>query len=224
MPCCRTRRIKQKLRAAFRPPSLYLRVRFYGSGLDSLYVLGLPAFGAFDHIELYLLTFLQAPESVCLNRGEVYKYILPILAADKTIAFGVVKPLHCSCFHTCSFVPFSRDCVETRWSSAGRSRWVERRYCMLQKPERSNASLFYFKPPKNARYFVPDLIEPKNRHLKALLSVLRALSGKKVYPVSSVPSVVENRRQNWKLSQFPGMMEKCLIAGSPPSWLYSVQP
>jgi hypothetical protein len=69
------------------------------SGLRRLYVLSLPALGPFDHVELDLLTFLQAAESICLDGGEVHKHILPILAADETITFGVVKPLHCSCFH-----------------------------------------------------------------------------------------------------------------------------
>jgi hypothetical protein len=36
----------------------------------------------------------------------MHEDILTVLAADKTVAFGVVKPLHCSCFHdvACSFV------------------------------------------------------------------------------------------------------------------------
>ncbi len=84
---------KQKAAISGRPLS------FDGSGLDVLDVLCLPAFGAFDHVKLYLLTFLQAAESTGLNRGEMHEYILSVLAADESIALGVVKPLHCSCFH-----------------------------------------------------------------------------------------------------------------------------
>jgi len=62
-------------------------------------VLCLPALRAFDHVKLHLLTFLEAAESAGLDGGEMYEYILTILAADETIALGVVKPLHCSCFH-----------------------------------------------------------------------------------------------------------------------------
>jgi hypothetical protein len=29
----------------------------------------------------------------------MHKYILAILTANESIAFGIVKPLHCSCFH-----------------------------------------------------------------------------------------------------------------------------
>jgi hypothetical protein len=29
----------------------------------------------------------------------MYEDILAVLAADETIALGVVEPLHCSCFH-----------------------------------------------------------------------------------------------------------------------------
>ena len=69
------------------------------SSLDTLDVLCLPALGAFDHVKLHLLSFLQAAEAARLDGGEMYEYILTVLAADETIALGVVKPLHCSCFH-----------------------------------------------------------------------------------------------------------------------------
>ena len=80
-------------------------MRFDSSGLDAADVLSLPALRAFDHVELHLLTFLQAAESGRLNRREMHEYILAVLAADETVAFGIVKPLYCSCFHlvACSF-------------------------------------------------------------------------------------------------------------------------
>jgi hypothetical protein len=71
----------------------------FGCGLDAFDVLCLPALGAFDDVELNLLTFLQAAKTVCLDGGEVNENVLAILAADKTIALGIVKPLYCSCFH-----------------------------------------------------------------------------------------------------------------------------
>jgi hypothetical protein len=51
----------------------------------------------------------------------MHEYILTILAADKTVALGVVKPLHCSCFHVvaCSFV--LDVALKLSDSSAGRS-------------------------------------------------------------------------------------------------------
>jgi hypothetical protein len=82
-----------------RPFLAALICNLLGSGLDALDVLSLPALGAFDHVELDLLTFLEAAESAGLNGGEMYEYILAVLAADKSIALRVVKPLHCSCFH-----------------------------------------------------------------------------------------------------------------------------
>ena len=69
------------------------------SGLDAFYVLCLPAFRAFYNVELNLLTFLQAAETIRLNGGEVHEYIFTVLAADKSIALGIVEPLYCSCFH-----------------------------------------------------------------------------------------------------------------------------
>jgi len=71
----------------------------FGCGLDAFDVLSLPALGAFDDIELNLLTFLQAAKAVCLDGGEVNENVLAILAADKTIPLGIVEPLYCSCFH-----------------------------------------------------------------------------------------------------------------------------
>jgi hypothetical protein len=71
----------------------------FGCGLDAFDVFCLPALGAFHYVELNLLTFLQAAKTVCLDGGEVHENVLTILAADKTIALGIVKPLYCSCFH-----------------------------------------------------------------------------------------------------------------------------
>src|SRR5580704_15309555 len=67
--------------------------------LDSLNVLGLPTLGAFGHVELHRLPFLEAAKTASLNGGEVHEHILPVLTADEAIAFGVVKPLYCSLFH-----------------------------------------------------------------------------------------------------------------------------
>jgi hypothetical protein len=79
------------------PP--FIRIVASESGLCGLYVLRLPALGALDYVELHLLTLLQTAKAAGLNGGEMYEYILTVLAADKTVALGVVKPLHCSCFH-----------------------------------------------------------------------------------------------------------------------------
>jgi hypothetical protein len=49
----------------------------------------LPALGAFDHVKLHLLTFLQAAETAGLNCGEMHEDILAVLAADKFIKGGV---------------------------------------------------------------------------------------------------------------------------------------
>src|SRR5579885_1824151 len=79
------------------------------SGLRRPYILSLPPLRALNYIELDLLTFLQAAESICLDGREMHKYILPILAADETITLGVVKPLYCSCFHGVALFLYSLD-------------------------------------------------------------------------------------------------------------------
>jgi hypothetical protein len=77
--------------------------------LRTLHVLGLPALRAFDHVKLHLLTLLQAAEAARLNGREVHKYILAVLAADETVAFGVIKALSLFLFPWCCIVPFSFD-------------------------------------------------------------------------------------------------------------------
>jgi hypothetical protein len=98
---------RPKRKAALRPPF----VPNFGCGLDALDVLCLPAFGALDYVKLNLLTFLKAAEAVGLNGGEVNEHILAVLAADESIALGIVKPLYCSCFHGVAFVPLVLKCA-----------------------------------------------------------------------------------------------------------------
>ena len=43
------------------------------------------------------LTLLRAPEASCVDSGEMHEDILSGLAADKAVAFGIVKPLYCPC-------------------------------------------------------------------------------------------------------------------------------
>jgi len=53
------------------------------SRLQNLNVLGLQALGTFGHIELDRLAFLQAAESVRLDRGVMNEYVLARLPRDK---------------------------------------------------------------------------------------------------------------------------------------------
>ena len=75
--------------------------------LERLYILSLPALGAFRNVELHGLPFLETLEPACLDCGEMHKNILAALTADEAVAFGVVEPLHCSLFcHMDTRVPF----------------------------------------------------------------------------------------------------------------------
>jgi hypothetical protein len=58
----------------------------------------LPALRAFGHVKIHRLPFLQALEAAGLDRREMHKDILTVLAADETLALGVVEPLDCSLF------------------------------------------------------------------------------------------------------------------------------
>jgi hypothetical protein len=75
--------------------------------LERLHVLSLPALRTLGHVELHRLALLQALEAARLDRREVHKNIFAILAADKAVALGVIKPLYCSLFcHVDTSVPF----------------------------------------------------------------------------------------------------------------------
>src|SRR5262249_51391792 len=91
--------------------------------LQQLHVLCLPAFGAFDDVELHGLTFFQASEPVCLDCGKVNKHILSVLPADKAIPFRVIEPLNCSLFHCVTRIPcFFEICAFLKVVQAGCSR------------------------------------------------------------------------------------------------------
>jgi len=57
-------------------------------------VFRLRAFLAVCDSELNLLAVGQGLESVTLNSAEVYKDIRPVFLCDKSIAFGLIEPLH----------------------------------------------------------------------------------------------------------------------------------
>jgi len=57
--------------------------------LEWPYVFSLPALRALGHVELHLLTLLQALKTTRLDRRGVHKKIFAILTADETVALGV---------------------------------------------------------------------------------------------------------------------------------------
>ena len=74
--------------------------------LDCGDVLCLPPLGSLHQAELDGLSFLQAAESLSLNRRVVDEDVFAILPADEPVPLGVVEPLHRSLFHTCvMFLP-----------------------------------------------------------------------------------------------------------------------
>jgi hypothetical protein len=51
------------------------------------------------HGELYGLTLLETAEAFSGDGGEMNEHVFTVLAGDESVAFGIVKPLHCSLFH-----------------------------------------------------------------------------------------------------------------------------
>src|SRR5262249_43859155 len=81
--------------------------------LGSPHVLRLQTLRPLLHLELHLLTSLRAFETTRLNCREVYEHILALLAADKSKALGVVKPLYCSLLcHVVSYFLFGLFTLE----------------------------------------------------------------------------------------------------------------
>src|SRR3972149_697491 len=62
--------------------------------LDLCHIGRLGTLGPRGHLELDLLSFLQALEPVALNGGVMDKYVFPGLLLDKAKTLCVVKPLH----------------------------------------------------------------------------------------------------------------------------------
>ena len=91
------------------------------AGLQRLDVFSLPTLRSLGYFELHCLALLQAFETARLDRREVHKNIFAILAADKTVAFGVIEPLYCSLFcHVDTDIPFNRFTLERFGGTAGR--------------------------------------------------------------------------------------------------------
>ena len=83
----------KKAISRLKPPFCIVR------SLERLYVLSLQTLGALGHVELHGLAFLQALETARLDCGEMHENIFATLAANESVALGIVKPLYCSLFH-----------------------------------------------------------------------------------------------------------------------------
>jgi hypothetical protein len=81
----------------------------------------------------------------------MHEDILAVLAADESIALGVVKPLHCSCFHDVAISFFVDVALKLSGSSCRQvTRWVKRRFFTAKEHLKSNATQLYEKCPVNA--------------------------------------------------------------------------
>src|SRR6266568_4542522 len=69
-----------------------------GSGLSCCDVGGLQTLGALRHFKLHPGAFIQGAVSLRLDRREMNEDIFSVLALDKAVTLGCVKPLHCSFF------------------------------------------------------------------------------------------------------------------------------
>jgi len=54
---------------------------------------------AFNYVEFYALTFVQSFETVALDCGEMYEYIVAAFNFDEAETFFSVKPFYCTCLH-----------------------------------------------------------------------------------------------------------------------------
>jgi hypothetical protein len=74
------------------------------SNLKRLNVGCLPALRPLNHIELHSLTLLEALEAARRDCGVMCENVFAVLTADEAKPLGIVKPLHCSLFHSVSSV------------------------------------------------------------------------------------------------------------------------
>ena len=94
--------------------------------LRSSDVLSLPPLRSLCDFKLHFLAFLQALEAARLDSREVHENVFATLAADKTVAFSVVKPLYCTLFHVTG-VPFNR------FYAGGESEVMLGRYWLIKR-------------------------------------------------------------------------------------------
>jgi len=120
------------------------------SGLDRLHVLGLPALRAFDHVELNLLTFLEAAEATGLDGGEVNEHVLTVLAADESITLGVVKPLTVPVSMVLLCFLYLECCAECSQDWCRQVTPVSGETAECIEPQKSNALLLYVIPLRNS--------------------------------------------------------------------------
>jgi len=93
-------------------------------------------------LKLHTLAFLQTLKTTRLNSREVHKNIFASLPADKTVAFGVVKPLYRALFcHLVMLFLFDRFTLEGSRKSHGQVLLVGKK--LLNNRFESNAKLEY---------------------------------------------------------------------------------
>jgi hypothetical protein len=68
------------------------------------HILRLKAFLALCHGEFHLLALFQCPITFALYLIIMDENILPLLASNKTITFGTIKPFHSTCFTICHYL------------------------------------------------------------------------------------------------------------------------
>jgi hypothetical protein len=86
-------------------PLLFAVFYLLNPDLQNLNVVRLPALGALHNVKLHGLAFLQRAKAIRLDGGVVNENILTTLAAQKSKALRIVKPLYCSLFHdSCSLL------------------------------------------------------------------------------------------------------------------------
>jgi hypothetical protein len=71
----------------------------FGLKLNLYYVYRLRAFFALAYLELYFLAFVKGLKTIALDRGIMDEDVAASLFLDKSIAFGIVKPLHLARCH-----------------------------------------------------------------------------------------------------------------------------
>jgi len=63
-------------------------------------VLGLQAFRSLDHVKLDRLALLQRTKAFTLDGGMMHEDVFAVGTAEKAEPLRIVKPLHCSLFHS----------------------------------------------------------------------------------------------------------------------------
>jgi hypothetical protein len=87
--------VRAKKRLRISPEPFIVLLLFLGS----VYVCSLKTFRTIGDLESNAIAFSKGLESVTLDSGKMYEYVIAIFLFNKSKTLAVIKPFNCSVYH-----------------------------------------------------------------------------------------------------------------------------